>query len=104
MLKTLGELSPQVAPQPKIHSLALRLGRVAQGTIDAALASINAYDWDLAAADLLVHEAGGLLTDFNGQRLRYNQPKPTHGALLAAGPGRHATLMEIVSQRRNAFA
>jgi myo-inositol-1(or 4)-monophosphatase len=51
-----------------------------------------------------VHEAGGLLTDFNGQRLRYNQPKPTHGALLAAGPGRHATLMEVVSQRRGAFA
>ena len=25
----------------------------------------NAHDWDLAAADLLVHEAGGVLTDFS---------------------------------------
>lgn len=104
MLKALGEISPQIAPQPKIYSLALRLGRVAQGAIDAALASVNAYDWDLAAADLLVHEAGGLLTDFSGQKLRYNQPKPVHGALVAASPGRHAALMQIVSTRRNAFA
>ena len=36
---------------------ALRLARVAQGAADAAFAGGNSHDWDLAAADLLVHDA-----------------------------------------------
>ena len=45
----------------------------------------GSHDWDLAAADLLVHEAGGLMTDLTGQSLRYNQSHTVHGALIAAG-------------------
>ena len=37
--------------------------------IDAAFAGGNSHDWDLAAADLLVHEAGGALTTFGGGQL-----------------------------------
>ena len=58
--------------EPKIHSLALRFARVARGQIDAAFASVNANDWDLAAADLLVHEAGGAMTGVSGEPLVYN--------------------------------
>ena len=89
-------VSPGVAPVPKIHSLALRLTRVAQGQLDVAFASANSHDWDLAAADLLVHEAGGALTSLGGQRLTYNQPVPVHGALIAAGRERHPRLLELV--------
>ena len=28
--------------------------------------------WDIAAADMIIHEAGGLLTDFAGKKYRYN--------------------------------
>jgi len=28
--------------------------------------------WDIAAADIIIHEAGGLLTDFVGKKYRYN--------------------------------
>jgi myo-inositol-1(or 4)-monophosphatase len=88
-------ISQGMAAVAKIHSLALRLTRVAQGQLDIAFASANSHDWDLAAADLLVHEAGGALTTLGGQRLTYNQPVPVHGALIAAGRNRHPRLVEL---------
>ena len=38
----------------RIPSLALRLVRVADGSIDAGLVSSDSRDWDLAAADLIL--------------------------------------------------
>ena len=83
---------------PKVHSLALRLAWVAQGRLDLALAGPNGQDWDLAAADLLVHEAGGVLTTLAGATLVYNRPTPTHGALLAAGRARHHAFSELMRE------
>jgi len=97
-------LQPAIQAQPKVHSLALRLTRVAQGALEAAFASPGSHDWDLAAADLLVHEAGGLLTDLAGQTLNYNRAHTVHGALVAAGPARHATLLGLVRDRLPEFA
>ena len=81
---------------PRVHSLALRLVRVAQAELDGAIAGGSAHDWDLAAADLLVHEAGGLMTALDGGTLTYNRPEPIHGVLVAAGRERHATLIELM--------
>jgi myo-inositol-1(or 4)-monophosphatase len=103
-LDKLAGLNPDILPQPKVHSLALRFARTAHGALDAAFASPGSHDWDLAAADLLVHEAGGVMTDFAGQPLRYNQPHTVHRALIAAGPARHATLIELVRDRQAEFA
>jgi myo-inositol-1(or 4)-monophosphatase len=103
-LDRLAAEAPSLLPQPKIHSLALRLARVAHGGLDIAFASGGSHDWDLAAADLLVHEAGGLMTDFAGRPLTYNRPHVVHGALVAAGPTRHGTLIELVRDRMPEFA
>jgi myo-inositol-1(or 4)-monophosphatase len=103
-LDKLSGLNPNILAQPKVHSLALRLTRVAQGELDVAFASPGSHDWDLAAADLLVHEAGGLMTGLTGQRLTYNRPHVEHGALIAAGPPRHATLLDLVRDRLPEFA
>jgi myo-inositol-1(or 4)-monophosphatase len=73
------------AAQPRLPSLAMRLLGVATGEFDGALASENAYDWDIAAADLILHEAGGVLTDLEGRTPFYNRTTPRHPA-LAAGP------------------
>jgi myo-inositol-1(or 4)-monophosphatase len=81
---------------PKVHSLALRLARVAQGTIDIAIAGGNSHDWDIAAADLIVHEAGGRLTGFDGRNPTYNRPNPVHGALVAASNARHTALLQRI--------
>jgi myo-inositol-1(or 4)-monophosphatase len=103
-LDRLSGLDPGILGQPKVHSLALRLARVANAEFDAAFASPGSQDWDLAAADLLVHEAGGLLTDFAGQPLRYNAPHAARGALIAAGSARHGMLVDMVRDRRSEFA
>ncbi len=73
--------------QPRLPSLAMRLLRVAHGEFDAALARKDAHDWDIAAADLVLREAGGALTDFSGHAPLYNRADPVHPA-LAAGPPR----------------
>ena len=61
------QLSPgELKLHPRIGSLALRLCRVADGVLDAAFAGGNSHDWDLAAADLIVQEAGGRMSDLSG--------------------------------------
>ncbi|MGU3493587.1 3'(2'),5'-bisphosphate nucleotidase CysQ [Xanthobacteraceae bacterium A53D] len=75
--------------QPRVRSLALRIARVASAELDVALATSNAYDWDIAAADLLVQEAHGFLSDLDGRALTYNATVPRHGALLSAGRPLH---------------
>jgi myo-inositol-1(or 4)-monophosphatase len=81
---------------PRIGSLALRLARVATGELDGTATGPQSHDWDLAAADLLVHEAGGALTTLAGEPVTYNRPDPVHGPLVAAGRGRHATLITLL--------
>jgi myo-inositol-1(or 4)-monophosphatase len=103
-LERLAQINPRVLPQPKVFSLALRAARVASGELDVAFASRNSHDWDLAAADLLVHEAGGALTDLSGAVITYNRPDPVHGTLLAAGADRHRALIELLRDRRGEFA
>ena len=103
-LDRISTLAEGTLAQPKVHSLALRLARVAQGLFDAAFASRGSHDWDLAAADLLVHEAGGALTDFTGRPLKYNGSQAFHGALIAAGQARHDALLGLVRDRKAEFA
>jgi myo-inositol-1(or 4)-monophosphatase len=78
---------------PRIGSLALRLCRVADGQIDAAFAGGRSRDWDLAAADLIVHEADGKMTSLGGESILYNRADVTHGVLVAAGRDRHARIV-----------
>jgi myo-inositol-1(or 4)-monophosphatase len=103
-LDALAALVPSVEIIPRIASLALRLARVADGQFDVVFSAGQSRDWDLAASDLLVHEAGGALTDFEGHALVYNRPEPVHGALLAAGRERHAAVLNLVRDNRLKFS
>ena len=85
---------------PKIPSLALRLARVAEGSLDVGLVSANSCDWDLAGADLILQEAGGWLTGFDGTPMAYNQPEPIHGELAAAPSQLHPRVIEAMRSRR----
>ena len=90
-------LSPQgdeITLHPRIGSLALRLCRVAQGTLDVAFAGGQSRDWDLAAANLIVQEANGNMTALSGDAISYNRREVTHGVLVAAGRDRHARIVE----------
>lgn len=88
-----------VAYAEKIPSLALRLARVAEGAIDLGLVSGNARDWDIAAADLILREAGGRLSGIDGTPPRYNKPDPVHGELVASPVALHAPLIEALTSR-----
>jgi myo-inositol-1(or 4)-monophosphatase len=70
---------------PKIPSLALRLALAAEGRIDLAIASTGAHDWDVAAADIILREAGAVLLDIDQKPLIYNRPSLRRGT-LCAGP------------------
>lgn len=67
-----------------IPSLAMRVAYVASGELDLAIARSGAHDWDLAAADLILSQAGGVLADQNGQNLSYNKHNLRAPALLAS--------------------
>jgi len=84
-------------PWPEItsdnpNSIALRLAWVAEGIRHAAFTLRPKNDWDLAAAGLILEEAGGRLTNHRGERLIYNKPTPVHPTLLACCPGLHEDL------------
>jgi len=100
MLAELARTEPGIIQVPKVHSLALRLARVASGKLDLALASKSSHDWDLAAADIIVHEAGGMMTTLAGERTVYNRDEVRHGALVAAGPARHARAVALTRSWR----
>jgi myo-inositol-1(or 4)-monophosphatase len=89
----------EVILHPRIGSLALRLCRVAQGSLDAAFAGGQSRDWDLAAANLIVQEADGNMTALSGDALVYNRREVAHGMLVAAGRDRHARIVEHFRRR-----
>ncbi len=86
MLRELATSGMDFRAEPRIPSLAYRLARVAEGSLDAGMASTNACDWDIAAADIILQEAGGGLIDPHGLPPIYNRPVTRHG-LLGAAPG-----------------
>ncbi|MEO0410878.1 MAG: 3'(2'),5'-bisphosphate nucleotidase CysQ [Pseudomonadota bacterium] len=71
------------------NSMALRLGWVASGAYDLTIALSDKQDWDIAAADIILSEAGGHLTDHHGKVRRYNQANTSHPFVVGAAPGVH---------------
>ena len=72
---------------PFIPSLALRLAMVSTGDLDVVLTFGGSSDWDLAAAELVVQEAGGAVETVVGPPLAYNRRTVAQPSLIAAGPG-----------------
>ncbi len=93
LVERLNPSSEEIRLHPRIASLALRLCRVAQGSLDAAFAGGQSRDWDLAAAHLIVQEADGRMTALSGDRILYNRREVAHGVLVAAGRERHASIV-----------
>lgn len=57
------------------YSAGIKLAQVARGEADLYVNDYpNFYDWDIAAGDLLVTEAGGRVTGLGGQPLLYGLP------------------------------
>ncbi len=78
-------------------SIAYRMVLVANGAFDAMLALSAKRDWDLAAAEIVLAEAGGIVTTHDGAVLRYNRLDAVQPSVIGAGPALHAKLMERVA-------
>lgn len=78
-----------------VPSLAYRIAMVASGKLDAAFARSGAQEWDLAAADLILEEAGGKLTDMDARPVSYNQSKTRAPALVAAPASQHGEMLDL---------
>jgi myo-inositol-1(or 4)-monophosphatase len=74
-------------------SIAWRLALVAEGRFDAFVTLRPAWEWDIAAGDLLIREAGGRITDPAGAALRFNNAQPQVPGVLAGGGAIHAGLL-----------
>jgi len=75
-------------------SIAYRMALVAKGEFDAMISLTRKWDWDLAAGDLIVHEAGGVVSAQDGSRLLYNRANPEQEGVVCAGPELHRDLLE----------
>jgi myo-inositol-1(or 4)-monophosphatase len=93
LVQRLSSSPDDITLHPRIGSLALRLCRVADGSLDAAFAGGQSRDWDLAAANLIVQEANGRMTALSGDAILYNRRDVVHGVLVAAGRDRHARIV-----------
>jgi myo-inositol-1(or 4)-monophosphatase len=71
------------------NSIAYRLALIAAGRADATVSLTGKSEWDVAAAALLVEEAGGRVTDATGAALTYNKPSTRMNGLVAAAPKLH---------------
>ena len=93
--------NPPNRPWPPMHietrnSIAYRMALVASGAFDATLALSAKRDWDIAAADIIVREAGGIVTAHDGAIPRYNGAQAIQPSMIAAGPKLHAEMLSRV--------
>ncbi len=91
------------APFPPMHvqnrnSVAYRVVLVADGSADASVSLTAKRDWDLAAADIILHEAGGRLTDARGDVMIYNRPVTKQASLVAANPRLSNEIITLLRQ------
>ncbi|MHC4816243.1 MAG: 3'(2'),5'-bisphosphate nucleotidase CysQ, partial [Planctomycetota bacterium] len=74
-----GEIRP-------VGSIAWKLACIACGEGDLNISLAPKNEWDVCAGDVLVREAGGIYTAFDGSTRVYNQADPLIEAFMAAGP------------------
>ena len=83
--EVVSSLLPEIRDIRRAGSAALDLCAVARGTVDAYYES-GLNPWDLAAGWIIATEAGALVTGLNNAG-------PGQAAVVAAGPGIHASLV-----------
>ena len=74
-------------------SLAWRICLVAEGAFDGIVTLRPAWEWDIAAAALILTEAGGCITDSRGAALAFNAPHPQTQGIIGGPLGVHRGLM-----------
>jgi myo-inositol-1(or 4)-monophosphatase len=92
MVDLVAGVQPRVGKVRHLGSAALSLTYVAAGRLDAYY-HLSLQPWDIAAALLLVQEAGGTVTDWNGTRRRSGK-----GSVVASGVRLHPVLLRLLHE------
>lgn len=62
-----------------LGSAGLKMAKIARGEAEIYInSSDQSSEWDTCAGNLILKEAGGVVTDMNGKEIVYNQPDPRH--------------------------
>ena len=80
-------------------SLAYRTALVAEGRYDAMLTLRPTWEWDIAAGDLILREAGAATSDRYGATLRFNNADPRQSGMVAAPARLHRDLTEALAPK-----
>ena len=83
-----------IYPDVKPNATAYRMALVADGRWDGVIVLWNKWDWDVAAATLIIREAGGRVSCHNGRPYVFNQKVAAQQSLIAGGPVVHDLLVE----------
>ncbi|MRU16181.1 3'(2'),5'-bisphosphate nucleotidase CysQ [Roseovarius sp. A21] len=78
-------------------SLAYRLSLVAEGRFDAMLTLRRSWEWDIAAGDLILREAGAVTSDRKGNPLCFNNAEPLLNGVVTANPALHRAILSELS-------
>ena len=77
-------------------SVAYKLAMVAAGLGDATFTRSPKNEWDIASGAALVAEAGGIITDIDGEPLRFNKRVVLLQGLIADNGLLHDTLLKLI--------
>jgi myo-inositol-1(or 4)-monophosphatase len=83
----------------KPNSIALRIAMVAAGEADLVATLRWGFEWDIAAAALIAEEAGAIVTDARGDKVRYNSTRGEAFGVLATAAGIHMQAVERLRER-----
>jgi 3'-phosphoadenosine 5'-phosphosulfate (PAPS) 3'-phosphatase len=98
------------APAPQVSNVGISLRRIMpEGQVADAVVGYKvgktveeqtfAWEWDFAAPDLIIHEAGGKMTDLQGRVHRYNKriPRNERGVIFSVDPVTNARVVDAIA-------
>jgi 3'-phosphoadenosine 5'-phosphosulfate (PAPS) 3'-phosphatase len=98
------------APAPQVSNVGISLRRIMpEGQVADAVVGYKlgrtieeqtfAWEWDFAAPDLIIHEAGGSMTDLQGNVHRYNKriPRNERGVIFSVDPITNARVVDAIA-------
>lgn len=88
-------LAGRVAYRP-VGSIAYKMCLVAAGRADGTFTPGRRHEWDIAAATLIVEEAGGRVTDGDGKAIRFNAADLDVRGLAVSNGVLHAEFLDLI--------
>ena len=86
-----------------VNSIAYRIALVARGDYDACINLRPQNDWDIAAAELILREAGGRCTNRDGEPYRFHGRGGKNQNVIAANPVLQKKLIDKLTEFEPVF-